>query len=122
MFNEVSYLGDTESEKAVKAAVTAGGCLPQWKAAGRPQDPNFCRKTYAAGGGGLVAQPSPVTTLPAPGMPTGSATGGGFQVPVEAPKEKGGFFDNIGEVFSNIPPTLLYVGGAVVIFMMLKKR
>jgi hypothetical protein len=102
----------------VKAAVTAGGCLSQWKQAGRPQNVNFCSKTYSTG---LVAQPGQiVTTMPAPQLP--SATGGGLQAPATAPKAEGGLMDTLSTAFSNIPPTLLYVGGAVIIFMMLKKR
>lgn len=124
MFNETSYppaLGDLEYEKQVKAGAAA--CMSQWKAAGRPQTLNYCQ-TITGSGAGLSPKPGAgVTTMPAPStqQPGGSATGGGFQAPAEK-KAGSGFFDNIGEIFSNIPPTLLYVGGAVIVFMMLKKR
>jgi hypothetical protein len=120
MFYETSYndgLGKTATEAEVKAAVA--GCMPQWKAAGRPQRTDFC-STLSSGGGGLVAQPGHgITTLPAPGMP--SATGGGLQTPPATDAGDDSGFDFAGMI-SGIPPTLLYVGGAIVVFMLLKKR
>lgn len=119
MFNETSYLGDTDFEKQVKAGAAA--CMPQWKAAGRPQRLNYCTAITGSGAGLAPVPGAGVTTMPAPStqQPGGSATGGGLQAPA---KPEGSFLDGIGDIFSNIPPTLLYVGGAVIIFMMLKKR
>lgn len=122
MFFETTYnqdgLGKTVSEADVKAAVAA--CMPQWKAAGRPQDVNFCS---TVGTGGIKALPNqPITTLPAPTLP--GATGGVLQAPATpgaaATADDSGF--SIGSIFENIPPTLLYVGGAIMVFMLLKKR
>jgi hypothetical protein len=128
MFFETTYnqrgfggLGKTDTEAEVKAAVAA--CLPQWKAAGRPQDKNFCSTIPTKPGkGGLTPHPLPVTTLPAPGMP-GTADGGGLQTPAgEASNAGGDSGFSLSSLVSNIPPTLLYVGGAVMVFMLIKRR
>jgi len=108
--------GKADSEAAVKAAVTAGGCLQQWKQAGRPQDINFCSTVggSATGGGLLTPHGGDLITMPAPDsqLPGTGASAAG----------KGGAMDGIKSFFAEIPSTYLFIGGAIVVFMMLKKR
>lgn len=77
-----------------------------WKAAGRPHS--------QYGGGTITLDPRevpPSPTTPAGGTTTTGSTG----------KSSSGGFDLAG-IFSGIPSTYLLIGGAVVLFMLLKKR
>lgn len=106
-----SGLGAVTAKKQAKRSARAAGQLEQWKAAGSPES-----WTPGATGGGWQAPPQqpPMTTLPAPDAPLPEKT-----TPTD---DGGGLFDGIGNFFSSVPKEYLMIGGAVVLFMMLKKR
>lgn len=126
MFFETSYnnrLGDTASEKAIKAAIEAAGpeCFQRWKQAGRPQNPNFCAIAGPVTGGGYQPAPNqPVTTLPGPAAGGGSPAAGGAAP--SAGENGGGLFDGVGDFFSSIPREYLMIGGVIILIMIFKKR
>jgi hypothetical protein len=72
-------------------------------------------QSSATGGTYLTPVNVPPTTLPAPGAIPASGE-------ASTPSSSGDFMSGIGNFFSNIPPTMLYIGGAVLLFMMFKKR
>ena len=112
MFNEVSYLGATWQDQGFSSKAS-------WKQAGKPgaidkpaptpdqtltiptTEPNQCPPgmTYAA---------------PPPGSGTGTCTG-----PMQV---SGGPLGSISDIFGGIDPTYLLIGGAILLFVLFKKR